>query len=242
MIRTDGRSPEQMRPVRITRGFISHAEGSTLIELGGTRVICTASFEESVPAFLKGSGQGWVTAEYSMLPRANATRTQRESVAGKQRGRAMEIQRLIGRSLRAATDLTAFPEKTFWIDCDVIEADGGTRTAAITGSYIALHDAFETMIDEGVIQASPLTSTLAAVSLGVVNGVPLLDLCYEEDVHAELDLNLVANDRAEIIEIQGTAENRPISRVELDALLDLGMRGISELIEYQKSVLAGEVS
>ncbi|MFH1150560.1 MAG: ribonuclease PH [Actinomycetota bacterium] len=238
MIRTDGRDPGQMRPVSITRDYISHAEGSTLIELGRTRVICAVSFEEGVPAFLKGSGQGWVTAEYSMLPRANAQRTQRESVAGRQKGRSMEIQRLIGRSLRAATDLTAMGEKTFWVDCDVIEADGGTRTAAITGSYIALHDAVETMIDEGAIKASPLRGMVAAVSLGVVNGEPLLDLCYEEDVHAELDLNLVANDSSEIIEIQGTAENRPISRSELDTLLDMGLAGIRELIEYQRSVLA----
>ncbi|MBU1672634.1 MAG: ribonuclease PH [Actinobacteria bacterium] len=237
-MRTDGREPGQMRPIRITRDYISHAEGSTLIELGRTRVICTVSFEEGVPAFLKGSGQGWVTAEYSMLPRANAQRTQRESVAGRQKGRSMEIQRLIGRSLRAAADLTAMGEKTFWVDCDVIEADGGTRTAAITGSYIALHDAVETMIDEGAVKASPLRGMIAAVSLGVVNGVPLLDLCYEEDVHAELDLNLVANDRSELIEIQGTAENRPISRSELDTLLDMGLGGIRELIEYQRSVLA----
>ncbi len=242
MLRTDGRSPEQMRPVKITRNFIPHAEGSALIELGRTRVICAVSYEESVPRFLSGSGKGWVTAEYSMLPRATSIRSQREAVAGRQGGRTMEIQRLIGRSLRAVTDLTVFPERTFWVDCDVIEADGGTRTAAITGAYVALSDAFDTMIDEGAFPESPLNGNVGAISVGVVNGEPCLDLCFEEDFHADVDMNLVADDRGEIIEIQGTSERKPLSRADLDTMLELGLKGITELIDYQNAVLSGELS
>jgi len=241
LIRTDGRSPEQMRPVKITRNFIRHAEGSALIELGNTRVICTVTYEESVPRFLTGSGKGWVTAEYSMLPRSTVVRSQREAVKGRQGGRTMEIQRLIGRSLRAVTDMSVFPEKTFLVDCDVIEADGGTRTASITGAYVALVDAFETMIDEGAIPASPVIGNIGAISVGVVRGEPCLDLCFEEDYHADFDLNVVANDRAEIIEIQGTSEHKPLSRADLDKMLELGMAGINDLIDYQNRILSGEI-
>lgn len=237
MIRTDGREPVELRPVSITRDYLPQAEGSVLMELGGTKVVCTASFEEGVPNFLKGSKRGWVTAEYSMLPRATPTRSMREAVLGKQGGRTMEIQRLIGRSLRSATDLTLFPERTFWVDCDVIAADGGTRTAAITGAFVALHDAFETMIDEGEIERSPATAFLAAVSVGLVNGVPYLDLCFEEDYHAEMDMNLVADESGRIIEIQGTAENRPVTGDELDEMIKLGIDGIERLIKYQSRAI-----
>jgi ribonuclease PH len=242
VIRTDGRTPEQMRPVKITRNFIPHAEGSALIELGRTRVICTATYEESVPRFLSGSGKGWVTAEYSMLPRATSLRSPREAVTGHQGGRTMEIQRLIGRSLRAITDMSLFPERTFWVDCDVIEADGGTRTAAITGAYVALSDAFDTMIDEGAFPESPITGNVAAISIGVVSGVPCLDLCFEEDFHADVDMNLVANDRGEIIEIQGTSEHKPLARADLDIMIELGLQGITDLIEYQNKLLSGELT
>jgi ribonuclease PH len=242
VIRTDGRNPDQMRPVKITRNFIPHAEGSALIELGRTRVICTATYEESVPRFLSGSGKGWVTAEYSMLPRATSLRSQREAVTGHQGGRTMEIQRLIGRSLRAITDMSLFPERTFWVDCDVIEADGGTRTAAITGAYVALSDAFDTMIDEGAFPGSPITGNVAAISIGVVSGLPCLDLCFEEDYHADVDMNLVANDRGEIIEIQGTSEHKPLSRADLDTMIELGLQGITDLIDYQNKLLSGELT
>jgi ribonuclease PH len=239
LIRTDGREPDQMRPVKITRNYIQHAEGSVLMELGNTRVVCTVTCEEGVPNFLKGSGLGWVTAEYSMLPRATPERSKREAVTGRQGGRTMEIQRLIGRSLRAVTDLAAIGEKTFWVDCDVIEADGGTRTAAITGAYIALRDSFVTLIDEGIIGKDPTSGKLAAVSVGIINGVHCLDLCFEEDVHAEVDLNIVANDGGNIIEIQGTAEHKAFSRGDLDRMIDLGVSGINKLIEYQTSIFGG---
>jgi ribonuclease PH len=238
LIRTDGRTPEQMRQVRITRNYIPHAEGSVLLELGRTRVVCAVTFEDGVPGFLKGSGSGWVTAEYSMLPRSTPERSKREAVIGRQGGRTMEIQRLIGRSLRAVTDTRAFGERTFWVDCDVIEADGGTRTAAITGAYVALRDAFSTMMEEGAFDQDPATGHLAAISVGIINGVPCLDLCFEEDVHAEVDLNLVANDAGEIIEIQGTAERKPFARAELDTMIDLGLAGVAELVELQRSALA----
>jgi ribonuclease PH len=239
LIRTDGRRPDQMREVKITRNYIPHAEGSVLMELGRTRVVCVVTFEENVPAHCKGTGSGWVTAEYSMLPRATSERSKREAVLGRQGGRTMEIQRLIGRSLRAVTDLSAFPERTFWVDCDVIEADGGTRTAAITGAYVALRDAFGTMMDEGAISSDPATGHLAAVSVGMLNGTPCLDLCFEEDFHAEVDLNLVANDMGEIIEIQGTSERKSLKRDDLDTMVDLGLVGIAELIDYQRSLLGG---
>lgn len=237
MIRTDGRQPDEMRQVSMTRGYIPHAEGSVLMELGQTKVLCVVSLEDGVPPFLKGSGGGWVTAEYSMLPRATSERSKREAIVGRQSGRTMEIQRLIGRSLRAVTDLACFGERTFWVDCDVISADGGTRTAAITGAYLALRDAFETLLDEGVLDESPSTGYLAAVSAGIVSGVPCLDLCFEEDVHAEVDLNLVADDRGDIIEIQATSEHKTLTRRNLDSLVDLSLLGISDLIEYQKSLL-----
>ena len=240
MIRTDGRRPDEIRPVRITRDYIPHAEGSVLIELGRTRVVCTVSYEEGVPNFLKGSGRGWVTAEYSMLPRATPTRSPREAILGRPGGRTMEIQRLIGRSLRAVTDLTAFPDKTFWVDCDVLEADGGTRTASITGAYVALCDAFDTMINEGELENMPIKDYLAAISVGVVSGTPCLDLCFEEDFHADVDLNLVADGSGNIIEIQGTAEGKPLARSQLEAMVDLALSGISELIKYQKTVLSKE--
>lgn len=240
MVRTDGRKPDVIRPIKITRDYIQHAEGSVLIELGRTRVVCTVSYEDGVPNFLKGSDRGWVTAEYSMLPRATPTRSPREAILGRPGGRTMEIQRLIGRSLRAAADLTAFPAKTFWIDCDVLEADGGTRTAAITGAYVALCDAFDTMINEGELESMPVRDYLAAISVGVVSGTPCLDLCFEEDFHADVDLNLVADGSGNIIEIQGTAEGKPLERSQLEALVDLALSGISELIKYQKTVLAKE--
>ena len=240
MVRTDGRKPDEIRPIKITRDYIQHAEGSVLIELGRTRVVCTVSYEDGVPNFLKGSDRGWVTAEYSMLPRATPTRSPREAILGRPGGRTMEIQRLIGRSLRAAADLTAFPDKTFWIDCDVLEADGGTRTAAITGAYVALCDAFDTMINEGELESMPVSDYLAAISVGVVSGIPCLDLCFEEDFHADVDLNLVADGSGNIIEIQGTAEGKPLERSQLEAMVDLALSGISELIKYQKTVLAKE--
>lgn len=240
MIRTDGRKPDEIRPVGITRDYIPHAEGSVLIELGRTRVVCTVSYETGVPNFLRGSDKGWVTAEYSMLPRATPVRSTREAILGRPGGRTMEIQRLIGRSLRAVTDLTVFPERTFWIDCDVLEADGGTRTAAITGAYVALCDAFHTMINEGELASMPITDYLAAISVGVVSGNPCLDLCFEEDFHAEVDLNLVADGSGNIIEIQGTAERKPLARPQLEVMVDLALSGISGLIEYQRAVLTEE--
>jgi len=238
LIRTDGRTPDQMRPVKITRDYIPHAEGSVLIELGRTRVICTVTYEGKAPRFLAGTQRGWVTAEYSMLPRSTGIRSKREATSGRQGGRTMEIQRLIGRSLRAVTDASVFPDSTFWVDCDVIEADGGTRTAAITGAYVALRDAFDTMVDEGVIAKSGVIGNIAAISIGVVAGAPCLDLCFEEDVHADVDLNLVATERGEIIEIQGTSERRPLARADLDTILDLGLSGVRELIAYQDIVLS----
>ncbi|MDD5448882.1 MAG: ribonuclease PH [Actinomycetota bacterium] len=241
MIRTDGRRPEELRPVKITRKYLSYAEGSVLIEVGKTRVICAVSYEEGVPNFLKGSGNGWITAEYSMLPRATAVRTPREAVVGYQRGRSMEVQRLIGRALRAITDLERIPGATFRVDCDVVEADGGTRTAAITGSYVALRDAFETMIEEGVLEANPIRGYLAAVSAGMVGGVACLDLCFEEDSNADVDMNVVANDKEEIIEIQGTSEGTPLTREGLDRLLDLSLSGIQSLIEYEKSLFTNDL-
>ena len=237
MVRTDGRKPDEIRPVKITRDYIPHAEGSVLIELGRTRVVCTVSYEDGVPNFLKGSDRGWVTAEYSMLPRATPTRSPREAILGRPGGRTMEIQRLIGRSLRAVADLAAFPDRTFWVDCDVLEADGGTRTAAITGAYVALCDAFDTMINEGELERMPVRDYLAAISVGVVSGTPCLDLCFEEDFHAEVDLNLVADGSGNIIEIQGTAERKPLARPQLDVMVDVALTGIAELIEYQKRVL-----
>ncbi|MDD5747655.1 MAG: ribonuclease PH [Actinomycetota bacterium] len=236
-MRTDGRAPEELRPVKITRDYIPHAEGSCLIETGRTRVVCTATFEEGVPAFLRGTEGGWITAEYSMLPRATETRSTREAALGRVGGRTAEIQRIIGRSLRGAFDLNAFPNCTFVVDCDVIEADGGTRTASITGAFVALFDAFDTMIERGVLEAIPTGEFLAAVSAGIVTGVPCLDLCFEEDFHAAVDMNLVALESGRIIEIQATSEKKPLERSELEELIELSLSGIQKLIACQHEVL-----
>ncbi len=232
MIRSDGRAPDQLREVKITLDFIKHAEGSCLIEFGDTKVICTASVEEKVPPFLKGTGQGWITAEYSMLPRATAQRTVREAAKGKLTGRTQEIQRLIGRSLRSAVDLTALGEITLWIDCDVIQADGGTRTASVTGAFVALYRALEKI---GKVES--VRDFIAAVSVGIVDGEFLLDLNYAEDSMAEVDMNVVMNDKGLFVEIQGTAEGEPFSREDLNRLLNLAEKGIKELISLQKNVL-----
>jgi len=232
LIRSDGRAPDQLRPVNLILDYIKYAEGSCLIEFGDTRVICTASVEEKVPPFLKGTGQGWITAEYSMLPRATAQRTVREAAKGRLTGRTQEIQRLIGRSLRSAVELTELGEITIWIDCDVIQADGGTRTAAITGAFVALYRALEK-----IGKLSAVNSFIAAVSVGIVDGVPLLDLTYEEDSMAEVDMNVVMNDRGEFAEVQGTGEGRTFTREELDKLLELAAKGIGELISKQKEAL-----
>ena len=235
MTRSDGRAPDQLREVKITLDFIKHAEGSCLIEFGETKVICTASVEEKVPPFLKGTGQGWITAEYSMLPRATAQRTVREAAKGKLTGRTQEIQRLIGRSLRSAVDLTTLGEITLWIDCDVIQADGGTRTASITGAFVALYRALER-----IEKLEAVKSFIAAVSVGIVDGEFLLDLNYAEDSMAEVDMNVVMNDKGLFVEVQGTAEGEPFSRDALNRLLDLGEKGIRELISIQKRALGVE--
>jgi ribonuclease PH len=236
-LRSDGRSPDQIRPVKITPDFISQAEGSVLIELGKTRVICTASVDDGVPAFLKGTGKGWVTSEYGMLPRATEERTPREASRGKQTGRTLEIQRLIGRSLRAITDQEALGEKTVWIDCDVIEADGGTRTASITGAFVALALAMERLVSAGMLKTSPLIDTVAATSVGIVNDASFLDLCYEEDSRAEVDMNVVMTGRGDFVEIQASAEGRPFTGSEMQDLLALAAAGIRRLGEEQRAVL-----
>jgi ribonuclease PH len=234
--RGDGRAFNELRPVKITPGFQSFAEGSVLIELGKTRVSCAVSVEERVPLFLKNTGKGWVTAEYAMLPRSTATRTQRES-AGRVNGRSQEIQRLIGRSLRAVTDLAALGERNLIVDCDVIQADGGTRTAAITGSYVALYQAFKNMMSMGMISTMPLKGAVAATSVGIVRSYLMLDLCYDEDSNAEVDCNIVMTNQGSFVEIQGTAESKPFSRQSLDALLVLAEGGIKNLLETQQSVI-----
>ena len=218
--RSDGRNPDQMRPLKITPDFIATAEGSVLIELGGTRVICTATVDDGVPGFLKGSGKGWVTSEYGMLPRATEERTPREAARGKQSGRTLEIQRLIGRSLRAATDQQALGERTVWIDCDVIQADGGTRTASITGAFVALALAFERLVAAGILKSSPLIDTVAATSVGIVKGEPLLDLCYEEDSQAEVDMNIVMTGGGQFVELQATSEKMPFNDAQLASWAD----------------------
>ena len=236
--RADGRAYDELRPVRITRAFTDVPEGSVLIECGNTRVMCTATFTDTVPRWRKDSGLGWVTAEYSMLPRATAQRTDRESVRGKVGGRTHEISRLIGRCLRGVIDMKALGENTIQMDCDVLQADGGTRTASITGAWVALHDAIEMWKGAGKIQGNPLLDQVAAISVGMVDGRLLLDLDYQEDSHAEVDLNLVMNGRGEIIEIQGTAEHRPFNRAELNTLLDLAEKGNRELQAAQRAALA----
>ena len=235
--RPSGRAPDQLRPIVITRNYTRHAEGSVLIEFGDTKVICTASIEDKVPAFLKGKGQGWLTAEYGMLPRSTHKRMDREAARGKQSGRTQEIQRLIGRSLRAAFDLHAFGERTLHLDCDVIQADGGTRTAAITGAMVASHDAFSTLLSSCAITALPLRHFVAAVSVGMVGGVPVLDLDYPEDSDCDTDMNVVMNEQGHFIEVQGTAEGAAFDRAAMDRLLDLAQAGIADLIHLQKQAL-----
>jgi len=236
--RGDGRAPDQLRPVRITRQWLDHAEGSVLIEFGRTRVLCAASVTEGVPRWRKGSGLGWVSAEYAMLPRATNTRSERESVKGRIGGRTHEISRLIGRSLRAVIDYKALGENTILLDCDVLQADGGTRTAAITGAYVALADAVSFLRDRKALNGEPLTGSVAAVSVGIVGGEALLDLCYEEDVRAETDMNLVLTGDGRFVEVQGTAEGEPFDRKLLDGLLDLGVTGCAELTRLQQEALA----
>jgi ribonuclease PH len=239
MQRPSGRAPAQMRDITITRNFTRHAEGSVLVCFGDTRVICTASVEQGVPRFMRGEGRGWVTAEYGMLPRSTGTRMAREASRGKQGGRTVEIQRLIGRSLRAAVDLGRLGENTILIDCDVIQADGGTRTASITGACVALVDAINFLQRQKLISGDPLLQMVASVSVGIYDGEPVLDLDYPEDSAADTDLNVIMGERGGFIEVQGTAEGAPFSRSELDSMLDLAARGIGELIERQKAALAG---
>jgi len=236
--RPSGRKAEQMRDVRFTRGFTRHAEGSVLIEFGDTRVLCTASIETRVPPFLKGTGRGWVTAEYGMLPRSTNSRMRREATSGHQGGRTLEIQRLIGRSLRAVVDLAALGENTITLDCDVLQADGGTRTASITGAYVALADAVDTLLKSGRIKANPLHGAVASVSVGIFQGMPVLDLDYAEDSNAETDMNIVMNQAGHFIEIQGTAEGHAFRREEMNAMLDLAATGISQLFELQEAARA----
>lgn len=238
-MRTDGRHNNELRPVKITRNFIKHAEGSVLIEMGDTKVICTASVEEKVPPFKKDTGEGWVTAEYSMLPRATQTRNQRDISKLKLNGRSQEIQRLIGRALRSVVDFKVLGERTITIDCDVIQADGGTRTASITGAFVALVDACRYMMDEGLIERVPITDYIAAVSVGIVDEEALLDLFYGEDSNATVDMNVVMSGAGEFVEIQATGEQAPFSRKQFDSLLDLASKGIEELIEIQKEALGG---
>ena len=236
-MRSDNRAPNQLRETTITPHYLPHAEGSVLIEAGRTRVICTASVEERVPPFLRSTGKGWVTAEYGMLPRATNTRMQREATAGKVGGRTQEIQRLIGRSLRSVANLPALGERTIWIDCDVIQADGGTRTAAITGAFVALALALETLRSRDVIRAIPLHDSVAAISVGIVDGEALLDLAYEDDSRAEVDMNIVKTGDGRFIEVQGTAEGQPFNREALDTLLGLADEGIRQLAEKQRAIV-----
>lgn len=239
MTRPDGRTPDALRQVRITRGFTKYAEGSVLIEMGETRVLCNASIEDKVPQFLKDTGRGWVTAEYSLLPRSTHTRTQRESASGRTSGRSQEIQRLIGRSLRSVIDLSALGERTVILDCDVLQADGGTRTASITGAFISLVDALVRARDMGLIKRIPVYDYVAAVSVGIVEAGEVLDLTYEEDSSAEVDMNVIMTGKGEFIEIQGTAEGRPFGRRKLESLLGLAESGIARLLEFQKAEIGG---
>jgi ribonuclease PH len=237
-LRAGGRAADALRPVRLTRHYTRYAEGSVLVEFGETKVLCTASVEEKVPPHKRGSGEGWVTAEYGMLPRATHTRGDREAARGKQSGRTQEIQRLIGRSLRCVFDLGALGERTIALDCDVIQADGGTRTAAITGAYVAAHDAVSWLLAQGKITASPIKDAVAAISVGIVNGVPLLDLEYTEDSACDTDMNVVMTGAGGFVELQGTAEGVAFTRAEMNALLDLAEKGIGELLGAQKAALA----
>lgn len=237
-MRPSGRQPDELRPVTFTRHYTRHAEGSVLVSFGETRVLCTASVEDRCPPWLKGKGRGWVTAEYGMLPRATGSRNPREAARGKQGGRTLEIQRLIGRALRAVVDLDALGERTITLDCDVLQADGGTRTASITGAYVALTDAINKLLRDGVLKENPIHGAIAAISVGIFNGVPVLDLDYAEDSQAETDMNVVMNDAGAFIEVQGTAEGHAFRREELDALLNLAANGVAELISAQRTALA----
>jgi ribonuclease PH len=237
MIRPDGRKPDELRPVTITLGFMPNAEGSCLVEMGSTKVICSATLDEGVPRWLQGRGVGWVTAEYSMLPRSSSERIPREVNKGRPSGRTQEIQRLIGRSLRAVTDMKVLGERTVWLDCDVLQADGGTRTASITGAFVALAQAFASLEDKGDLTASPLIDSVSAISVGIVEGVPCLDLNYIEDSSAQVDMNVVMTGTGKLVEVQGTAEQGAFERSELDMLLDLATKGIGELTEAQDRVL-----
>ncbi len=239
MPRVDGRAADELRPCRITRHYIKHAEGSCLIEMGDTRVVCTATVEERVPMWRKGQGAGWVTAEYGMIPRSCKERNQREASRGGPGGRTFEIQRLVGRALRSVVDLEAMGERTIWLDCDVIQADGGTRTASVTGAFVALWDAFGWMVENRMLDRRPVTQYLAAVSVGIVSGAELLDLCYEEDCLAQVDLNLVMTADGKIVEVQGTAEAAPFGKDRLFKMLELGERGIRQLVSIQKKALEG---
>ncbi len=237
-MRPSQRQPAQLRNIRITRNFTRHAEGSVLIEMGDTQVLCTASVEESLPAFLRGKGQGWVTAEYGMLPRSTHTRSAREAAKGKQSGRTQEIQRLIGRSLRAVTDLKALGERQITLDCDVLQADGGTRCASITGAWIALYDACAKLVAAGKLPANPVRDHIAAISVGIYKGQPVLDLDYPEDSDCDTDMNVIMTGQGGLVEVQGTAEGEPFTRAQMNTLLDLAEAGIKELIAQQKAVLA----
>ncbi len=237
MSRIDGRKSDELRPVRIDTGYLPWAEGSALIEVGGTQVLCAVSVEDRLPQFLRGSGSGWVTAEYGMLPRSTKERMNREAAAGRPSGRTQEIQRLIGRALRAVTNLDILGERTFTIDCDVLKADGGTRTAAITGAYVALHQAFELLVERRKLSSVPMSTAVTATSVGIVDGRPLLDLCYEEDARAGVDFNVVMTGDGHLVEVQGTAENEPFSRPEMDELLSLAEGGIRSLLETQQAAL-----
>ena len=238
MTRTDGRKADEKRPVSITTGYLPWAEGSAMIDMGGTQVLCAVSVENRVPGFLRGSGSGWVTAEYGMLPRSTMERSDREAARGKQGGRTQEIQRLVGRSLRAVTNLDILGERTYTIDCDVLKADGGTRTASITGAYVALHQAMQTLVDNRTYASIPMSTAVAATSAGILEGVPLLDLCYEEDAAAGVDFNFVMTGDGRFVEVQGTAEDEPFTREVMDQLFVLAEKGIKELLEAQQQALA----
>jgi len=237
MSRVDGRAPDELRPLKVVVDYLQYAEGSVLIEAGATRVLCAASIEQGVPPFLEGRGQGWLTAEYSMLPRATKSRSKRESMVGRPSGRTQEIQRLIGRSLRAALDLKLLGERTLTVDCDVLQADGGTRTLSITGAYIAAHRACTALLKQGLLKGHPVQTAVAAISVGVIDNVPLLDLNYAEDSRAQVDFNVVMTGKGEFVEVQGTAEGRPFSREALDDLLHLAEQGIRQLLAMQKAYI-----
>lgn len=240
-MRPSNRAPDEMREIKFTRNFTKHAEGSVLVEFGHTRVLCTASVEEKVPRFLKGKGQGWVTAEYGMLPRSTNTRMGREAARGKQGGRTMEIQRLIGRSLRAAVDLKVLGERSITLDCDVLQADGGTRTASITGACVALSDAINGLLKQGILKENPILNMVASISVGIYQGIPVLDLDYDEDSNAETDMNVVMDETGEFIEIQGTAEGKTFSMDEMLAMTELARNGIAEIITHQKQALEADI-